>query len=102
MRRRPAVLLPLALSTYLLCEMQVEVGLQGHPEARRVAEVLGQAQRRVGADAALAEDDLVDAPRRHAQLARERVLRQAGGFQELLVEDPARMATRMTTKLFFH
>src|SRR4029450_6989726 len=94
MRRRSAVW-PLALPCFPLCQMQVEIRLQRHPEARRVAEALGEAQRRVGADAALAQDDLVDAPRRHAEVARERVLRQAGGFQELLVEDPAGM-------LFFH
>src|SRR5262245_7548181 len=97
MRRKPAVLLPLVLSCYPLCEMQVEIGLEPHPEARRVAEALREAQRRVGADAALAEDDLVDAARRHADLACQRVLGETGGLQELLVEDPARMFFHLMT-----
>src|SRR5438477_349587 len=41
---------------------------------------------------ALAENDLVDAPRRHADIARQRVLAQAARLQELLEENDARVA----------
>src|SRR5207244_1194889 len=48
--------------------LEVEIRLQAHPVARRVAEVLRETQRRVRRAAALAENDLVDAPRRHADM----------------------------------
>src|SRR5436853_6207492 len=71
--------------------LEVEIRLQAHPVARGVAEVLRETQRRVRRDAALAENDLVDAPRRHADIARQRVLAQAARLQELLEENDARV-----------
>src|SRR5438309_10271279 len=72
--------------------LEVEIRLQAHPVARRIAEVVRETQRGVGRDAALAENDLVDAPRRHADIARQRVLAQAARLQELLEENDARVA----------
>src|SRR5436309_11403038 len=72
--------------------LEVEIRLQAHPVARRIAEVVRETQRGVGRDAALAENDLVNAPRRHADIARQRVLAQAARLQELLEENDARVA----------
>ncbi len=40
--------------------------LQSHPELHGISKYLGQAQRGIRRDAALAQHDLVDAPRGHA------------------------------------
>jgi hypothetical protein len=63
--------------------LQVEVGLQRHPEVFAGAERLGQAHRSVHADAALAEGDLVNAPRRHTDRARQAVLADAERKEKL-------------------
>src|SRR6266513_1020557 len=69
--------------------LEVEIRLQAHPVARRIAKVLRETQRCVGRDTALAQNDLVDATRRHADIARQRVLAQAARLQELLEENDA-------------
>lgn len=48
----------------ILCPREILAGLEGQPEFLGGPEVPGRAQRRVGGDAALGVDDLVDAPGR--------------------------------------
>src|SRR2546422_11653508 len=84
-----------ALSPRLL---EVEIRLQAHPVARRIAEVLRETQRRVGRDAPLAEDDLVDATRRHADFTRQGILAEPAGLEKLLVKNLA----GVEAALFFH
>jgi hypothetical protein len=60
------------------------VGLEAREETLRDAEVASQAQVGVGCDRALAEHDLIDAPRRHADGFGQRRLRQIHRFQEFL------------------
>src|SRR3989441_8278392 len=79
--------------------LEVEIRLQAHPVARRIAKVLRETQRCVRRDTALAENDLVDATRRHADIARQRVLAQAARLQELLEENDARV---VGTVVSFH
>lgn len=70
-----------------LLDEQVVPGLEVHPELAGVAEIVRQAERRVGGDASPAQDDLVDAPRRHAEIHRDPVLADAERGEELLRED---------------
>lgn len=70
---------------------EVVVGLQLQEETLRHAEVAGEAQVGVGRDGALAEHDLVDAPRRDLDGLCERRLRQRHRLQELYHQDVARM-----------
>src|SRR5690606_38083031 len=54
--------------------LQIEASLQVEPEPLTRAEVARQPERRVRRDPALAVDDLVDPPRRHADVLRQAVL----------------------------
>lgn len=70
-----------------LLDQQVVPGLEVHPELAGVAEIVRQPKRGVGGDASPAQDDLVDAARRHAEIHRNPVLADAEGGEELLRED---------------
>src|SRR5947207_11591975 len=75
----------------LFGRLQVVALLQVEPELRRRSEVAGEAQRRVGGDAAQAAHDLVDPPRRHLDVHREPVLRHAEAVEEVAFQYFARM-----------
>jgi len=62
---------------------QVEINLQPQPEPLRSTKVTGEPEGRIRTDGPLAEDDLVDSARRHADLARQAVLADSHGLQEL-------------------
>jgi hypothetical protein len=66
---------------------QVVIGLQLQKKSIAQAEIAGEPQVCVGGDGALAEHDLVDAPRRHADGARQRRLRQRHRLQEFLEQN---------------
>jgi len=70
---------------------QIVVHLQPQLEALAGAERACQAHGSVGADAALAEDDLVDAAWRNAGSPRERILADAHRNQEFFEEHLAGM-----------
>ena len=55
-------------------DLQLEPNLKIQPEPVRRPEVAGEAKSRVGRDAPLAKNDLVDAPWRHANVLGEAVL----------------------------
>jgi hypothetical protein len=59
-------------------------GLDIQPETLGGAEVPGQAQCSVGRHGALAEDDFVDPPGRHADILGQLVLADLQRLQELL------------------
>jgi hypothetical protein len=71
--------------------LQVVVGLESHPESLRGPEVTRQAQGRVGRHGALTVDDLVDAPRWNAKVARQTILADAHGYQKLFEQHLARV-----------
>ena len=71
----------------VLLDQQVVPGLEIHPELAAVAEVVREPERRIGRDAPTPQDDLVDAPRRHAEIHGDPVLGDAEGGQELIRED---------------
>jgi hypothetical protein len=62
---------------------QIPVRLAREPELRRRAEVGGESESRVGADAARVLYDLVEAVGRHAEAARDRRLRSAQILDEV-------------------
>lgn len=62
--------------------MRVELSLQIQPESLGRTQGSRQTQRRIGGDAALAEDDFVDPPRRNARGPGQTVLTQAQGLEE--------------------
>src|SRR3990172_3188273 len=70
---------------------QIIVGLQAHPELLRSAEMPRQPDCGVRRDATLAEDDLVDAARRHADRASKGVLAEIHRLEELLEQHFAGM-----------
>ena len=70
---------------------EIEIRLKLHPEAFRIAKAPGQPDRGVRAYAALAKDDFVDAPGRHTELARERVLADALRLEKILPQHLAGM-----------
>src|SRR5258708_2374259 len=69
-------------------ERDLVVGLDRHPVVRRNAPRRLEAHRSVGRDAALAEDDLVDAPRRDAEAHGQRGLADVERQQVLVDEVP--------------
>lgn len=71
--------------------VQIEAGLQVEPKSIRGAEVSRKTQRRVGRDRSRTVYDLIDSPRRHADVLSEPVLRQSKGFQEVMKQDFARV-----------
>ena len=71
--------------------LQAVVCLQLHPEALGRTELAGQTQRGICRHGACAVDDLVDAARWHADVARQPVLADAEGTKELFEEHLARM-----------
>ena len=68
-------------------QLQIVAGLEIHPELRRGAEVAPEAQCGIRRNAALAEHNLVDAPRRDADIGRKPVLRDAERLQKFLAQD---------------
>ncbi len=70
---------------------EVVVGLQPGPQFGRGSEAAGQPESGVGGDAALLEDDLVDAARGQVQGPRQGVLGKAARLEEFLLEDIARV-----------
>jgi len=85
--RRDALDLPRLRAQRTPCLFQVVVGLQAEPETLAGAERGGTPDRAVGADAALAKHDFVDAARRHAGGTRQCVLADAQRDQEFLQQD---------------
>src|ERR1700730_879506 len=73
-------------------QVMVRLKLQKEPVAD--AEIARKPQVGVRGHRALAKHDLVDAPRRHADRAGERGLRQSHWLEEFLHEDFARMRVR--------
>lgn len=74
-----------ALDPQFVALLQVQEEPLAHPP------VAGQTQIGVGGDGALAQDDLVDPARRHADGVGERSLAEIGRKQELLQQDFARV-----------
>ncbi len=64
-------------------DLELEPNLKVQPEPLRRAEVPGETKSRVGRNAPLAENDLVDAPWRNANVLCEPVLTEAMGLEEL-------------------
>jgi hypothetical protein len=62
---------------------QVVVGLKTKPEPIGQSEVSGQPQVSVGGDGPLAQDDLIDPPRRHVDRSGETILSQTHGLDEI-------------------
>ena len=73
---------------------QIPILLQPEPEVRAHAGHLGEAQRRVGRDAALRVDHFIQPRKRHAELQGEGGLRQAERLEEFLEQHLARMGWR--------
>ena len=84
-----------AVAQFPLRHGQIEARLQVHPELGAVAEVARQAQRCLGADAALCVEYPRDPPRGHAQRQGELVGGQIARF-EFALENPAGMAGVMS------
>jgi len=59
----------------ILGYIQIVVHLQAQPETGRVSEVARQSHRRVGGDAALSMNNLIDSARRDTQIPAEPILR---------------------------
>src|SRR5438270_4107723 len=70
-------------------QVQVPICLQPHPELRRGIEQTRQPESGIGADAALAEDDLVQAVQRNTEAARSVSLADAERLQEFFEQDLA-------------
>jgi hypothetical protein len=62
---------------------QVVVGLKTKPESIGQSEISGQSQVGVGGDGPLAQDDLIDSPRRHTDRSGDTILRQTHGLDEI-------------------
>src|SRR6266702_7705355 len=75
----------------ILCDLQVVMGLQVHPELRLHAKKLPEAQCCIRRDRTLALHDLVDAPRRHADALGETVLADLHSLEEVLSKHYAGM-----------
>src|SRR6185437_11757696 len=71
----------------VLGHLQIVTRLDIDPEFRLHAEEAAEPQRRVGADGAAAQHDLVDAARRHTDRLGEPVLRDLHRFEEILQEN---------------
>jgi len=67
--------------------MQIPVRLEAHPKLRRCLQQLRESQCRVGSDAALADDDLVEAIERNPKSACGIHLAELHRLQELLEQD---------------
>jgi len=80
-------------------EAQVIIGLEAGPHLRRRPEVASQPESGVGRDAALLQNDFVDASRRHPQCLRQGILGQAKRFHELLAENFAGVNRRQLFRL---
>ena len=70
--------------------MQIPIGLKPHPELRRRLQEARQPQRRIGRDAALTEDDLVEPVERDAKPFSGLDLSQTEWLQVLLQQDLSR------------
>jgi hypothetical protein len=66
---------------------KVVVGLKSEEEAIGQSEISSEPQIRIGADGALAEDDFIDATRRHMERQRQRVLAERERLEKLLQQD---------------
>jgi hypothetical protein len=73
---------------------KVVVGLKSEEETVGQSEISSEPQVRVGADGALAEDDFIDATRRHMERPRQRVLAERERLEKLLQQDFARRRIR--------
>jgi hypothetical protein len=78
----------------ILFDLQIVTGLKVQPETLGGTEVSRKAKRGVGCDRTLAMNDLVDSTRRHADVGRQPILREAQRFQKLLEKDLTRMNRR--------
>jgi len=63
---------------------QIIVGLQAHPELLARAEISGQPNGCARSNGSLAQHDLVDPARRHANFARQTILADRVGLEKLL------------------
>src|ERR1700690_3473770 len=72
-------------TAYLISALQVQPEMFGGPEKT------GQAKGRIGADAPLFENDVIEARCGHVQAFRQFIHRHADWFQKLLAQDLARM-----------
>jgi hypothetical protein len=71
--------------------IKVILGLQSHPELRRVPEEAREAQSSIGSEGALAKHDLIDTARVHADVNGKAVLAQVHRFDEFLQQHFTRM-----------
>lgn len=71
--------------------LQVEVRLQAKPEPLAGTKRNGQSHCRIGADAALAKDDLINPPRRHTGGASQSILADTQWRKKLLEQYLARV-----------
>jgi hypothetical protein len=67
--------------------IQIVIHLKSKPELRRHPEILGKPESRIGSNAALPKDDLVDAPRGNPNVRGKLGLAQAHWLQEILEEN---------------
>jgi hypothetical protein len=81
-----------------LC-LEVVADLKIEPEALAGAEVPGETKSRVGRDAALPQNDLVDASGGHVNIPREAVLRETERLKKLGLQDLAGMNGRVLRHL---
>ena len=70
-----------------MLRFEIVAALQMQPELRRRPEIATEAQRRIRGDGARAVHDLIDTPRRDADVARQAILRQPKGLQEVRKQD---------------
>jgi hypothetical protein len=89
--RRMTSLAVKALGQRILGDIQTRVHLEAQLELRRHAEIAAQAQRRIRRDAAFAQDNLIDAARRHANVQRQAILAQVHGLEKLFQQHFARV-----------
>lgn len=71
--------------------IKVILGLQSQPELRRVSEEAREAQGGIGSDGALAQHDLVNAARIHADVNGKAVLAEVHRLDEFLQQHFARV-----------
>jgi len=75
----------------VLLSLEIESARQVQPEALGELEVAGEAKSRVGADRPLPMDDLIDPPRRDADVLGQLMLADSQGKENILQKDFTRV-----------
>ncbi len=66
---------------------EIVISLEPEKEAVRQPKIPGESQVRIGGDGALAQNDFIEAARRHMQRPREPILSEGEPFQKLFEQD---------------